>query len=43
MSYHGCITCVCNYIVVQVNHVHKGYSREPENVPFMSSCPLYTC
>jgi len=20
----------------------KGHSREPENIPFMSSCPLYT-
>jgi hypothetical protein len=25
-----------------VNPVYKGHSREPENVPFMSSCPLYT-
>ena len=25
-----------------VKPVYKGYSREPENVPFMSSCPLYT-
>jgi len=22
--------------------VYKGHSMEPENVPFMSSCPLYT-
>ena len=22
--------------------VYKGHSREPENVAFMSSCPLYT-
>jgi hypothetical protein len=26
-----------------VNPVYKGHSREPENVPFISSCPLYTC
>ena len=25
-----------------VNPVYKGHSREPENVPFISSCPLYT-
>jgi hypothetical protein len=24
-----------------VKPVYKGHSREPENVPFMSSCPLY--
>ena len=24
------------------NPVYKGHSREPENVAFMSSCPLYT-
>ena len=23
-----------------VKPVYKGHSREPENVPFMSSCPL---
>jgi hypothetical protein len=23
-----------------VNPVYKGHSREPENVAFMSSCPL---
>jgi len=22
--------------------VYKGYPMEPKNVPFMSSCPLYT-
>ena len=22
--------------------VYKGHSKEPENVLFMSSCPLYT-
>jgi hypothetical protein len=22
--------------------VYKGHSREPENVAFMSTCPLYT-
>jgi len=25
-----------------VKPVYKGQSREPENVSFMSSCPLYT-
>jgi hypothetical protein len=25
-----------------VKPVYKGHSREPENVVFMSSCPLYT-
>jgi len=25
-----------------VKSVYKGYSREPENVAFMRSCPLYT-
>ena len=23
-------------------HVYNNHSREPENVAFMSSCPLYT-
>ena len=25
-----------------VKPVYKGHSREPENVPCRSSCPLYT-
>ena len=25
-----------------VKPVYKGHTREPENVAFMSSCPLYT-
>jgi hypothetical protein len=25
-----------------VKPVYKGYSREPENVAFINSCPLYT-
>jgi hypothetical protein len=25
-----------------VKPVYKGHSMEPENVAFMSSCPLYT-
>ena len=25
-----------------VKPVYKGHSREPENVTFMNSCPLYT-
>jgi hypothetical protein len=29
-------------IRVTVKHVYKGHSMESENVPFMSSCPLYT-
>ena len=33
-----CITVV----VYTVKPVYKGHSREPEEVPFMSSCPLYT-
>jgi len=26
-----------------IKPVYKGQSWEPENVSFMSSCPLYTC
>jgi hypothetical protein len=26
----------------RVKAVYKDHSREPENVAFMSSCPLYT-
>ena len=28
--------------LLTVKPVYKGHSREPENVAFMSSCPLYT-
>jgi hypothetical protein len=28
---------------ITVKSVYKGHSREPTNVAFMSSCPLYTC
>ena len=31
----------CHYLYT-VKPVHKGHSKEPENVPFMGSCPLYT-
>jgi hypothetical protein len=31
-----------NEVVNTVKPVYKGHSMEPENVPFMSSCPLYT-
>jgi len=27
---------------VAVKFVYKGHSREPENVDFLISCPLYT-
>jgi hypothetical protein len=27
---------------ITVKPVYKGHSREPENIPFMSSWPLYT-
>jgi hypothetical protein len=30
------------YRLCTVKPVHKGHSREPENVAFMSSCLLYT-
>jgi len=30
-----------HYIVKLVKPVYKGHSMEPENVAFMSSCPLY--
>jgi hypothetical protein len=33
--------CFISFLNNTVNPVYKGYSREPENVPFMSSCPLY--
>ena len=26
-----------------VKPVYKGHSKKPENVEFVSSCPLYTC
>ena len=29
-------------IVNTVIPVYKGHSKEPENVPFMNNCPLYT-
>jgi hypothetical protein len=32
---------VTNKNIITVKPVYKGHSREPENVPFMSSCPLY--
>jgi hypothetical protein len=28
--------------VYKVKPVNEGHSKEPENVAFMSSCPLYT-
>jgi hypothetical protein len=30
------------HLKVLLKPVYKGHSREPENVAFMSSCPLYT-
>ena len=27
---------------ITVKPVYNGHTREPENVPFMNSCPLYT-
>ena len=36
----------CNFaktgFLYTVKPVYKGHSRKPENVAFMSSCPLYT-
>jgi len=29
-------------VIYTVKLVYKGQPREPENVAFMSSCPLYT-
>jgi len=29
-------------ILYTVKPVFKGHSREPENLPFMNSCHLYT-
>jgi hypothetical protein len=31
-----------NLHIYTVKPVDKGHSREPENVAFMSYCPLYT-
>jgi len=31
-----------NGISYTVKPVYKGHSKEPENVAFISSCPLYT-
>ena len=31
-----------NVIIITVKPVYKGHSREPENLIFKSSCPLYT-
>ena len=34
---------VCNTSYLNtVKPVYKGHSMAPENVPFMSSCPLYS-
>jgi len=32
-----------NFACLFLLPVYKGQSREPENVPFMDSWPLYTC
>ena len=29
-------------VIYTVKPIYKGHSREPENVPFMKSFPLYT-
>ena len=29
------------FFICTVKPVYKGHSREPDNVAFMSSCPLY--
>ena len=53
IKYIQSINCLSNVPVLSYNRVfnkkkitvkpvYKKYSREPENVPFMSSCPLYT-
>jgi len=43
------VKCYCLYRLINIGYnlytvkpVHKGHSREPKNVAFMSSCPLYT-
>ena len=30
------------FTLYTVKPINKGHSREPENMAFMSSCPLYT-
>ena len=32
----------CHYLANTIKPVNKGHSGVPENVVFMSSCPLYT-
>ena len=41
LFYFGCIHYIQGTSCT-VKPVYKGHSREPENVAFMSSCPLYT-
>jgi hypothetical protein len=38
----SCIDIYTFYIGITVKPVYKDHSRGPENVVFMSSCPLYT-
>jgi hypothetical protein len=35
------LVCSTSYVHI-VKPVYKGHSMEPANVPFMSSCPLYS-
>ena len=41
-NYHTIMTTMAPGYPNTVKHVNKGHSREPEKVPLMSSCPLYT-
>ena len=36
------LTHIVYKLKITVKPVYKDHSREPENVTFMSSCPLYT-
>jgi hypothetical protein len=39
----SCTSYIVNKVVKEQSNLYKkGQSREPENVLFMSSCPLYT-
>ena len=37
-----CMKCIIIVQIYTVKPVYKGYSKDPENGPFMGSCPLYT-
>ena len=41
-KYHLLIQVTASAGLTTVKPVYNGHTREPENVIFMSSCPLYT-